>query len=413
MPEHGDEVEVTRGGKTYRGVLMPRSELADDDHIVIKMATGYNVGVKKEGATINVISEKKEVEPVERTVKKKGNPKVTILGTGGTIASKIDYKTGAVHPSFSTEDLVSAVPELLDIADLDTKVLFNILSENMTPTHWVAMAEECAAILNTDTAGVVVAHGTDTMGYSAAALSFMLDNITKPVVFVGSQRSSDRPSSDSSQNLIAAVKIATSDLAGVVAVMHGSSSDSACLIHHGTRVRKMHTSRRDAFKSINAEPIGSVGDEVVFTGDHDTRSDGVVQVNPKIKKRVAFIKIHPGINDKLFESLLDNYKGIVIEGTGLGHVPEDLLPGIGEAQNREIPVVMTSQTLGGRIDMKVYSTGRELIKRGVISGEDMLPETAFVKLMHVLGQTEDYNEVRRLMGTNLRGEMSERSIYYD
>jgi glutamyl-tRNA(Gln) amidotransferase subunit D len=410
----GDLVEVKKGGKRYTGILMPRSELADDRHVVIKLDSGYNIGIGLEGADIMVISRKKDISPPAGEAEQAGSGKrVVLMGTGGTIASKIDYRTGAVHPSFSARELVQAVPELAGLAKLDCRLLFNILSENMEPDYWKRIAEECAQALNGGAEGVVIAHGTDTMGYTAAALSFMLEDLTKPVVLVGSQRSSDRPSSDSSGNLIAAVRVALSDLSGVYVVMHGTSSDSHCDIHLGTRVRKMHTSRRDAFKSINASPIGRVKEEVEFLQEHPRRREGKVRANTKLEDRVALFKIYPGVSGELFEALLDRYRGIVIEGTGLGHVPENLLPAIDKAREKGIPVVMTSQTLYGRVDMKVYSTGRELLKRGVISGQDMLPETAYVKLMYVLGQTDDYDKVKGLMETNLWGEISDRTVYHD
>lgn len=335
--------------------------------------------------------------------------KVTIIGTGGTIASKIDYKTGAVHPAFSTEELTNALPELKELAEIKTKLLFNILSENMKPKLWVEIARECAAELNSGADGVVIAHGTDTLAYTSAALSFMLKNLYKPVVLVGSQRSSDRPSSDASLNLLSAVKVATSDIGEVVVVMHGSANDNFCLIHRGTKVRKMHTSRRDAFKSVNVLPIGEVRDGIKILQEYRKRREEKVVANEKLEERVALVKICPGISEEVLMHFVDNYKGIVLEGTGLGHVTENLLPVIEKAQEKKISVAMTSQTLYGRVDMKVYSTGRELLARGVIPCADMLPEVAYVKLMHVLGNTKNYEEVKKLMQSNIAGEISEKS----
>lgn len=395
--EVGDRINVKKGDSIFEGVLMPRSELGDENHVVIKLDSGYNIG-------INV--RKIEVKRIERAVpskktkaaavkKAKDLPDITIIGTGGTIASKIDYKTGAVHPSFTTSELTNAIPELNDIANIQTKLLFNILSENMTPKHWKDIAKEVAAELNSGASGIVVAHGTDTMAYTSAALSFMLKNLEKPVVLVGSQRSSDRPSSDSSLNLVSAVKVATSDIGEVVVVMHGSSSDDYCWIHRGTRVRKMHSSRRDAFKSVNAAPIGRVEDVVIIDGDYRRRGNGKVEVDDNLNENVAFVKIYPGIKGEVLDYYIDNYDGVVLEGTGLGHVPENLLPAIDRAKEKGMPVVMTTQAIYGRVDMKVYSTGRELLSMGVISGLDMLPEVAYVKLMHVLGSTKDLDEVKR------------------
>lgn len=128
----------------------------------------------------------------------------------------------------------------------------------MKPKHWIKIAHEVAKSLNSGDSGVVVAHGTDTMGYTAAALSFMLRDLGKPVILVGAQRSSDRPSSDAAMNLICSVRMSTSDVAEVMVVMHGETGDTYCLAHRGTKVRKMHTSRRDAFRSINDVPIAKV-----------------------------------------------------------------------------------------------------------------------------------------------------------
>lgn len=409
--EVGDRIRIKKGGKTYEGTLMPRSELGDERHVVVKLDSGYNLGIEVSGASAEKVAapkkENKKPAAIE-TRKFAGKPLVAIIGTGGTIASKIDYKTGAVHPAFSAEELTNAVPELGDIADLKTRLLFNILSENMTPKHWAQIARACAEELNSGARGVVIAHGTDTMAYTSAALSFMLKNLHKPVVLVGSQRSSDRPSSDAALNLIAAVRVACSDIGEVVVVMHGSTSDSFILIHRGTKVRKMHSSRRDAFKSINLQPLGDVSEEVRFYQAYEKRREEKVTVDDKIEEKVALVKIYPGIGPEVLEHFVDNYRGIVMEGTGLGHVPENLLPAIARAKEKNVPIVMTTQTLYGAVDMKVYSTGRELLARGVISGRDMLPEVAYVKLMHVLGRTSDYSEVKKLMESSLAGEITER-----
>ncbi len=408
----GERVRIIKGERTYEGVLMPRSELGDDRHVVIKLDNGYNIGVEVSGARVERLGAAKRAgqaafpEPEFSPEK----PEVVILGTGGTIASKIDYATGAVHPSFSTAEIINAVPELADIARLRTRVLFNILSENMTPKHWQKIAEEVAKELNGSAQGVVVAHGTDTMSYTAAALAFMLKNLTKPVVFVGSQRSSDRPSSDAALNLIAATKVATSDLAEVVVVMHSSTSDEACAVHRATKVRKMHSSRRDAFKSINAPPLGEVRDEVRLFGSYRKRCEGEVYADTRLEERVALFKAYPGVDPELLEHCVDRCRGIVLEGTGLGHVPESLLPAIERAMEEGVAVVMTTTTLYGRVDMKVYSTGRRLLNLGVIPGEDMLPEVAYVKLMHVLAIAQSSEEVRSLMLRNFAGEITERTL---
>lgn len=411
--EIGDRIEVKKGGKIFEGALMPRSALGDENHIVIKLDTGYNIGIDISGIKLKkVLGGKTVKKPDDVKVKKNPNlPDITIIGTGGTIASKIDYKTGAVHPSFTTAELTNAIPELNDISNIKTELLFNILSENMTPAHWKETAWAVAKELNSGAYGVVVAHGTDTMAYTSAALSFMLKNLNKPVVLVGSQRSSDRPSSDSSLNLISAIKVASSDIGEVVVVMHGSSSDDYCLIHRGTKVRKMHSSRRDAFKSVNIAPIGRVKGEVKIEADCRKRGNGKVKVDDRLDENVALVKIYPGIKSEVLDYYIEKYNGIVLEGTGLGHVPEDLLAPVKMAGDMGKPVVMTTQTVYGRVDMKVYSTGRKLLSEGVISGMDMLSEVAYVKLMHVLGSTKDLDKVRAMMQKNISGEIEERILF--
>ncbi|MEM4201951.1 MAG: Glu-tRNA(Gln) amidotransferase subunit GatD, partial [Candidatus Hadarchaeum sp.] len=253
-----------------------------------------------------------------------------------------------------------------------------------------------------------------TMGYTAAALSFMLKGLFRPVVLVGSQRSSDRPSSDAALNLISAVAVAArSDIAEVVVVMHGSTEDDFCLIHRGTKVRKCHTSRRDAFQSINDIPLGMVqsGQIKLFRDDYHRASlQGRVRVQGRFEKKVALLKVTPGLPSSVIKDIVaSGDKGIVIEGTGLGHAPQSLFEGIEFARKRNVPVVMTSQCLWGRVNMNVYSTGRDLLQLGVIPAEDMLPEVAWVKLMWVLGRTKDLDKAAKLMQQNLAGEITSRT----
>ncbi len=409
--EPGDLVRVYRRGRVYEGIVMPRSELADDKHIVIKLSNGYNVGFRLKEVKVELIKKASRIEKSQAEVEEsKKLPLVSLIGTGGTIASRVDYTTGAVHPAFSASEIAQAIPELKQIASLNTRVLFNILSENLTPEHWKKIAEAVAEELK-QSQGVVVAHGTDTMSYTASALAFMLHPLPKPVVFVGSQRSSDRPSSDAALNLISAVRVALSDIAEVTVVMHSTSSDTTCTIHRATKVRKMHSSRRDAFKSINSLPIGIVkGEKIETFSEYTSRSSGEVKLDTRINPEVALVKIYPGFPEELFRYFAQKFKGLVIEGTGLGHAPEHLLPAIEEFA-REKPVVMTTQTIFGRVDMKVYSTGRKLLKAGVIPGEDMLPEVALVKLMIALGRFSELSEIAEFMLTNIAGEITERSLY--
>ncbi|WP_297512486.1 Glu-tRNA(Gln) amidotransferase subunit GatD, partial [Thermococcus sp.] len=359
--------------------------------------------------------EKPKMEFKEVLPRKEGLPNVRILGTGGTIASRIDYKTGAVHPAFTAEELAKAVPEIFEMANVTPELIMNILSEDMKPAYWAKIAEEVAKALNSGEDGVVIAHGTDTMAYTASALSFMLRNLTKPVVLVGAQRSSDRPSSDAAMNLTCAVKMATSDVAEVMVVMHGETSDTYCLAHRGTKVRKMHTSRRDAFRSINDVPIAKIwpkGEIEFLRNDYRRKSEGEVIADTKMEEKVAILKIYPGISGEILDFLVDRgYKGVVIEGTGLGHVPQDFIPHVERAVQEGVAVCVTSQCLYGRVNLNVYSNGRKLLKAGAIPCEDMLPETAYVKLMWVLGHANDLDEVRKMMLTNYAGEITPYTRY--
>ena len=411
----GDRVRVEKGGEKFVGVLMPRSELEDDRHIVIKLDDGYNLGLSIESIAITKMPQD-ATKPFATAAKEKVRtdlPKVSIISTGGTIASRVDYKTGAVSPALTASDLYQSVPELGEIASIRTEILLSLLSENIEPANWSSMAKAVAAHVKDGAQGIVITHGTDTMGYTAAALSFALRNLPVPVVLVGSQRSSDRPSSDATLNLKGAVQVAAmAPFAEVCVLMHGGSSDDALLIHRGTKVRKFHTSRRDAFRSVNAQPMGELrGGEIRLFGEARARG-GTLELKPTFDEDVILIKSFPGVPGDLFDPIIHRgFHGIVLEGTGLGHVPTSLFNQVKRATEAGMAVVMTSQCIHGRVNMNVYSTGRELLKLGVIPAEDMLPETALVKLMWVLGQTTDPKKIRELFLQNIAGEISPRSEY--
>jgi glutamyl-tRNA(Gln) amidotransferase subunit D len=406
----GDEVEVVEGDRTHRGVVMPHHAFSGDDVLTIKLDTGYNMGIVVKDSTAVTLLRKAEARPPAKGKRPPSGdlPTVAILGTGGTIASYVDYRTGAVHPALSAEDLTYSVPELSEICDVRARVLYTIFSENMKVEYWQHLAEEVAKELNEGAAGVIVPHGTDTMGFTAAALAFMLGQTPGPVILVGSQRSSDRPSSDAFVNLLSAAHLASADLGEVVVLMHGETSDSACTVHRGTKVRKMHSSRRDAFRSINIEPLGRVSEDGKVELSEEARPRGAVEAaaDTAMEPNVALVHFYPGMGPGEFEALTSSAKGVVIAGTGLGHVSEELIPSIRKAVDAGVAVVMATQTLYGRVDMYVYETGRDLVKAGVIPAEDMLPETAFVKLMWVLGHTTDPDEVRRQMRESLVGEIN-------
>ncbi|MGZ7136465.1 MAG: Glu-tRNA(Gln) amidotransferase subunit GatD, partial [Methanobacterium sp.] len=370
----GDSVKVYKKDITYEGMILDRSEDADDKHVVLKLNNGYNIGLNIIDAEIELINkgEKPKIElkhfDVEKDTLKRD---ISILSTGGTVASVIDYKTGAVHPAFTADDLIRANPELMEHANIKGNAVLNILSENMKPEYWVKSARAVADEINEGAYGVVLAHGTDTMHYTSAALSFILDTPV-PIVITGAQRSSDRPSSDAFLNLMSSVAAAKSDIAEVMVCMHATENDTNCNLHRGTKVRKMHTSRRDTFRSMNVSPIAKVQNGNISILDKEVeykkRHDGEIKLRDSIESNVAFIKSYPGISSELIDYHIDKrYKGILLEGTGLGHCPEDIVPSLQRAKNEGIPVVMTSQCLYGEVNMHVYSTGRKLISAGVIS----------------------------------------------
>jgi glutamyl-tRNA(Gln) amidotransferase subunit D len=416
----GDVIRIIKNEESYEGILIPRSQYSDDEHVVLKLKSGYNIGVHiTEKTSIQKIKEGKKPEftPSPLPKKREGLPKVLILSTGGTIASRVDYRTGAVHPALSANDLYSVVPELSEIATIETEILFSLFSENITPKHWTKIAENIAEkILEKKFAGIVVAHGTDTMGYTAAALSFALQNLPIPVILVGSQRSADRPSSDAATNLIGAVKAAAeAPFAEVAVAMHETIADESIVFHRGTKVRKCHTSRRDAFKSINTQPLARLKNnefQMILQDYRQRNLRSQLILKPFFEEKIALVKFHPGLNPKIFEWYLnEGYRGIVLEGTGLGHVGSYCFEALQKIIENGLLVAMTSQCLWGRVNMNVYDQGRDLQALGVIPLEDILPETALVKMMWAFGQTKEKEEAKRLLLTNIAHEFSTRTTY--
>jgi glutamyl-tRNA(Gln) amidotransferase subunit D len=407
---------VNDAGSVFEGVILPRSETADHLHLVIKMKNGYNIGVHVNRVrSIEEIGYKEAIYkiPEKEFPHSDELPNVTLLGTGGTIASRLDYRTGAVIPAFTPGELYGAVPELADICNLTTKKLFGVFSENMARQQYIALAESIGEEISTGVDGVVIGHGTDTMGHTAAILSFMVQNSPVPVVIVGSQRSSDRPSSDAALNLIHAVRTAAiGDIAEVQICMFGPTSDSYGLLHRGTRCRKMHSSYRSTFRTIGDIPLCMVRRDSFqyLTDDYLPRDPRRhVALDPLYDGRVTILYYYPGMNPDLVDALVEKgYRGIVIAGTGLGHVNKPLYPALKRAIKQGVHVVMTVQTLWGYAQMYVYDTGRDLLDIGVVPLDNMLPETAFMKLCWVLGHTDEHDEVMRMMRHTINHEITER-----
>ena len=407
---------VNDTGTVFEGVILPRSESFDDLHVVIKLRTGYNVGVHVDRVrAIEEVGYKEAIYkiPEQEFPQRPGMPRVTMLGTGGTIASRLDYRTGAVIPAFTPGELYGAVPELADICTLTTKKIFGVFSENMGWEEYVTLARAVGAEIEAGADGVVIGHGTDTMGHTAAALSFMVQNSPVPIVMVGSQRSSDRPSSDAARNLIHAVNAAAiGDIAEVQICMYGPTSDDYGLLHRGTRCRKMHSSYRSAFRTIGDLPLATVkGDQFRYVGPEYLPRDLTreVVIDDVYDDRITILYYYPGMQANLVDALVEKgYKGIVIAGTGLGHVNKPLYPALKRAIAAGVHVVMAVQTLWGFAQMYVYDTGRDLMDIGVVPLDNMLPETALMKLGWVLGHTDDHAEVMRLMRHTICHEMTPR-----
>ncbi len=411
------EIKTSRGD--FKGTVLPRAENDDDLHIVIKIATGYNIGID-----VRTIIEMKEVGykkanykiPEKQFPFTVGLPKVKLLGTGGTIASRLDYRTGAVIPAFTPGELYGAVPELADICNLETEKLFAVFSENMGPAQYKALAIAIGKEIEKGVDGIVIGHGTDTLSHTGAALSFMVQNSPVPIILVGSQRSSDRPSSDAALNLMHAMTAAGhGDIAEVLVCMFGPTSDEYGLLHRGTRVRKMHSSYRSTFRTISDTPVAMVtrkGVTPIKKKYNPRRKDRQVTIKPYYDERVTMLYYYPGMHPDILNGIIDmGYRGIIFVGTGLGHVNKELYPAIERAHKLGIHMFMTVQTIWGYVHMFVYDTGRDMMAKGIIPAGNMLPETAYIKLSWVLGQTDDPEEVKRLMLTPINDEITEREPY--
>jgi len=426
----GDRVSIAKGKEFYEGLIMPRNNLGDKSAIVLKLDSGYNIGVSLQAGTKITKSKSAEPEKIKEEVEFEmskermsgpkfdpNKPPVTLIATGGTIASKVNYQTGGVSALENPEELLMNVPELQDIANIKIISPFKKMSEDMTYKDWQAIAKIVAEELNHGNS-VVITHGTDTLHYTAAALSFMLKNLSKPVVLVGAQRSVDRGSSDAFSNLVCAVRASMSDIGEVGICMHGSIDDDYCTFNRGTRVRKMHTSRRDTFHTLGNAPVAKVWPDgkIEKLGECKARSEDKVKADIDFEPKVAMLKAYPNSEPEILNMLVKKgYKGFVIEGTGFGHVPTDTdkswIKTIAKLIEDGIPVVITSQTLFGRVNTNVYENLIKLFHdAGAIPGEDMLPEVAYVKLSWILGHTKKFDEVKKLMLTNMAGEITERSV---
>lgn len=434
----GDSVMIETNNATHFGILIPRYEYADANHLVLKLKSGYNIGIKiGKIKSIKKITEKLDpnIKPdtyykykdyfsdknTDQNFSQSQLPNLSLLSTGGTISSKIDYRTGGVMAALTAKELNDSIPELTRIANIDPEVVLSEYSENIKPEHWSLIARKVANnILSGKYDGIIVSHGTDTMHYTSAALSFALQNLPIPVVLVGAQRSSDRPSSDASLNLIGACTFATkSKFSGVFVAMHYSISDEVIACHIGTRVRKNHTSRRDAFQSIDVYPFSLIKKDQIEISRQYTdlkfqernKNLETMVVRPNFENKVSLLKFYPGFDCRMIDYCIDlGHKAIILEGTGLGHINKECFSQIENAVNKGIIIFMTSQCIWGRTALTVYDTGRDLLNLGVIPLSNMTSETALVKAMWCFGNFTDEKEVIKTMTNNIANEFTNRII---
>ena len=399
-----DRVRIETRDMVYEGLILPKHNFSEEDIIILKLDNGYNIGVSTEDAKMTLISKAEKKNAVDY-IKKENNelPDISILGTGGTIASFVDYKTGAVSPAITAEQLVNSVKALDEVANVSAEPLFSLASEDMKPEHWEGMANKIKEMHDKKNHGIVIGHGTDTMSYSAAALSFQLPEISNPVVFTGAQRSPDRPSSDAHLNLVGAAKTAMSDLGEIGIAMHETTDDENVAIWRGNRTRKTHSSKRNAFQSPNEGPLGIVKDKIEWKRKYRSTVESTT-IKAGFDDNIGMIWSHPGLKVNDWENSVSNKNGVVIAGTGLGHINSELLDVI-EKTSKDIPVAMSSQCLSGSTNLNVYRNGRKLLERGVVETYDMSPETALVKMMWLSKHHQE--NVRTMMGENLVGEISD------
>jgi glutamyl-tRNA(Gln) amidotransferase subunit D len=401
--ESGDKVEVQWKGTKFSGMFISK----DEKVTVIKLQNGYNLSLENSSiGSISLLSKFVQRKFSEEKVTGEGK-RVFVLGTGGTIASYVDYETGAVKPAETPQEMLHAQPDLAKIASIGTEIILNILSEDMQKADWINIAKKVYERIS-ERDGVVITHGTDVLSFTSSALSFLIENPKAPIVFTASQRSPDRPSSDAFFNLKGAVRVAQSDVGQVCVVMHSSTSDDALDIHSGVRLRKMHSSRRDAFKSINSEPIGRVDRDLrIQWRKYEKINEKPMKLYDKLSEKVGLLYFYPGLSEELFEKFAQVNDGLILAGTGLGHITNRFASRVKEYTSQGKIIGMTTQCLYGAVDLEVYTTGRNLLEAGVIPLHDMLPEVAYTKLSFLLGNF-DVDTARNLLDKNLRGEISER-----
>lgn len=429
IPIHAT-VKVKTKDASYEGLWLPK----EGQTVVLKLKTGYNIGLFPrhiEAVEVLAAPEKKKAVAKVAVDQKGGLETVRILHTGGTIASKIDYETGGVVAHFDPDELVAMFPELASVAHIQSDLIRNMQSDDFRFVHFNIIAKSVLSYAKKGEKRFIVTCGTDFLHYLSSALSFLLQDVPVGVLVVGSQRSSDRGSSDAGMNLACAtVFLASQEFKGVGVCMHESTDDEACIIIPGTAARKMHSSRRDAFKPINRGPWARV--------DYAKRSVSLLERVPMFDQQAKVPAKLPLFKEDLKVGMLysrpqmfleefkayEQFDGLVLVGSGLGHFPITdfdeftkshlaIREEIGELC-KKMPVALAVQTIYGRVHLNVYAPQRVLQKLGVLGHlSTMTPETSFVKLSWLLSNY-DKEKVRELFMKDFVGELcfDESNLYW-
>ncbi|MFW9868230.1 MAG: asparaginase [Candidatus Thorarchaeota archaeon] len=329
------------------------------------------------------------------------------MTTGGTISSVYDSGTQALRPGLTVEELLDRLPKGMGNVEVIQRELYQLDSANAQPHHWQTLASTIKEISEeiADLTGIVVTHGTDTMTYSAAAVSFMVQDFGKPIVFTGAQIPASIPWSDGPRNLLDAIRVAAfGDLGETCIVFNGE-------IHRATRAKKVRVNSYDAFDSMDPSPIGILSRDIVLYVGRKKRDHSLIpRFDTRFDDRVFLLKVFPGMPPQTLARIVDmGFHGIIVEGYGSGNIPTDenaLTGGILQAIDQNCFVVISSQCAFGQADLSIYEVGRAAMEVGAMSAYDMTPEAALVKLSWVLGHTKESDRVREMMSISYVGEMS-------
>jgi len=418
----GDRIRLALGKRTIEGTLMPRIESGNKNAIILKLDSGYNAGFDARNVkSILKIAGAQEIPRVPALTAKydDSKPRTAMIATGGTISTRVDYRTGGVFMTLKPEEILQNAPQIANIINL-TQVSspFTIASEDMSITDIQEIAKEAAKLLNAGNHGLIITHGTDILHYTASAIALMLNNPARPIALVGAQRSPDRASFDGSMNLLCAAHYAASGIGEIAVVMHANTNDEYCHANPATKVRKMHTSRRDAFRTINGPPIARIYPDGRIDELRENRraNDEKIVADTRFEDKTALVKLVPGLDPEILQYYADKkYRGLILEGFGLGHVPNETRePGynwvkaVRRAIDAGVFIGITSQCINGRVNSNVYRNLRDLAAAGATHLEDMLPETAYIKLGCALGRLKDAGKARKFMLENVAGEFNPR-----